>query len=114
MSVRYISRIRGGYQCLRCGHITTTRRAAENHITRWSPACGQPLADGCVRCGRQLADHADFGHRFTSPTAPATRKCAAWIGCGNLTVPTADLSFRGFCPACEAVATGAVTQTSLF
>jgi hypothetical protein len=38
---------------------------------------------------------------------PATRKCAAWIGCGNLAVPVAQISFRGFCPDCEAVATSA-------
>lgn len=39
------------------------------------------------------------------------RRCAAWRDCGNLAVPTADLSFRGFCPACEAVAN---SQTCCF
>lgn len=34
-----------------------------------------------------------------------TRKCAAWLDCGNLNVPVADVSFRGFCPDCERVAT---------
>ena len=33
-----------------------------------------------------------------------TRKCAAWISCGNLNVPVDQLSFRGFCPSCERIA----------
>jgi hypothetical protein len=38
--------------------------------------------------------------------APTTRKCAAWLDCGNLAVPLSDISFRGFCPPCERVAQG--------
>jgi hypothetical protein len=38
--------------------------------------------------------------------APTTRKCAAWLDCGNLAVPLSDISFRGFCPSCERVAQG--------
>jgi len=37
-----------------------------------------------------------------------TRRCAAWLDCGHLEVPLGDLSFRGFCPDCEAVASGQV------
>jgi hypothetical protein len=37
-------------------------------------------------------------------TTPTTRSCAAWRGCGNTAVPVSDISFRGFCPDCERVA----------
>lgn len=36
------------------------------------------------------------------------RQCAAWLDCGNTAVSASLLSFRGFCPDCEAVATGEV------
>jgi hypothetical protein len=68
--IKFTTRIRGGYQCLRCGHITTTRQAIDNHISRWSPACGQPLSGSCFRCGRQLADHIPEGHRFAAQPVP--------------------------------------------
>jgi hypothetical protein len=44
--------------------------------------------------------------------APTTRKCAAWLDCGNLAVPLSDISFRGFCPSCERVAQGETYRCS--
>jgi len=38
--------------------------------------------------------------------AARTRRCAAWLDCGHLDVPLGQISFRGFCPDCEATAQG--------
>ena len=39
-------------------------------------------------------------------TTETTRRCRAWLDCGNVSVALEALSFRGFCPRCEAVANG--------
>lgn len=64
-------------------------------------------------CPRAVAEHlgrdvfwpmcAEHAAEYAMP-AQGTRRCAAWLDCGRLAVPVAELSFRGFCPSCEEVA----------
>lgn len=51
MTNTLIARIPGGYQCLRCGAIITTRRRAVGHVSRQHPANSGMTAHGGQRAG---------------------------------------------------------------
>ena len=91
--------------CTACGLRLTHRTNDTTSACFWGHPVDQAVRPAApADCCRQAALPACPDCGYLAPRS--TRKCAAWIDCGNLAVPVADLSFRGFCPACEATALG--------
>jgi hypothetical protein len=64
--------------------------------------------DETISVSQPIVRHGEYAWHQQCAPAKRTRRCAAHLDCGHLDVPVADLSFRGFCPDCEAIAQGQV------